>query len=1001
MTSHSYTRRTNSIALEPYVYTENFESGSLRAWASYPCWQDTAYDPNFRIGCMVPGDPNRSIVQKVTPYSNHDAYAGAQKLIDAYFTAGSHLSFRYYLKSHLPFGYLAVRFASGPEGLIEYIFANPLLNRWEWITVTFEDLVAQNPVLSGRNFLKINAIAVLAKLPSADPAMPFYLGIDDVEFSGARMAEFRFMEPEVFELSEWKPRIPRQHYFYGDMLRIRGTWPFPADRTDVEIASFTDRGNTIYRSELVSREDAWVLEPLKITWPKGLYYGVLHAYCNGNEAARTEFTLHIAPRNIRGKHPRLWFDRSSKEEIAARLASDRFHHILDRLPTEAAEHRKAVPADSLVFDLDQFPDEDWLPTWEAWGSRLYSTAEPVYINSLSYTFAGDDEAGAYIRDVLIRVARFEHWTHPWQTKRGRFTEHRSGWWAHRLALAYDLVYDLLSEEERTLIRTAFRERVVQTTHRMYVEDNDVTGQTSNWISHTCGGSLMLQAAMFGDGPDADCLEPYFTGAALKLAVFLERVTDPDGAWGEGLGYNNYSFHTLCQSLPALERVFGIDLSGPLDGTYREMIWAGPVKNRRMFHFGDTEGNLNPITNWAWLLPKFRDPLLGWLYNYLRNGALESNTQASMHGYMNLINRKDETFMDVLYETERVPRSDPFDENPVKCFRKVGTTVFKSGWEPDNFIFVLRTGAFFNHQHLDQGTFWLADRGETFIGERHGSSYYDDPLYQSHYIQPVAHSTILIDRNPQSQRTGDHLDFAEGFEDYAFIRHFFDGTHAAFVSGDIGRLYGGKVRSITRNVLYLKPRAVLLLDVITPEERDVEVTELFQVGFLKDIRHHSGSKDGGNGITVSTVTKGNAVLHIAHMFPATVNVEAMETPHYLYTLRKERPLETEGMLTVSARTSGGPLVMANLLTTTTTGEEIDLAVEHHEGCVSGQVNGISFAFSIVPGSRYTVGDFTTDAFALTWHDDIIIVSICTIIEYKGNAILLSEAPTSREINLNRV
>ncbi|HWJ28941.1 MAG TPA: hypothetical protein VNS32_20525, partial [Flavisolibacter sp.] len=58
-----------NIVLEPWTYTENFEKRMLGAWASYPHWQDLAYDQNFRVNELLPGDPNLSIVQKVTPYT--------------------------------------------------------------------------------------------------------------------------------------------------------------------------------------------------------------------------------------------------------------------------------------------------------------------------------------------------------------------------------------------------------------------------------------------------------------------------------------------------------------------------------------------------------------------------------------------------------------------------------------------------------------------------------------------------------------------------------------------------------------------------------------------------------------------------------------------------------------------------------------------------------------------------------------------------------------------
>ena len=54
-------------ALEDFVYSQDFETGELSAWALYPLWQDTAYDPNFRVNTIVPGDPNISIEQAQFP----------------------------------------------------------------------------------------------------------------------------------------------------------------------------------------------------------------------------------------------------------------------------------------------------------------------------------------------------------------------------------------------------------------------------------------------------------------------------------------------------------------------------------------------------------------------------------------------------------------------------------------------------------------------------------------------------------------------------------------------------------------------------------------------------------------------------------------------------------------------------------------------------------------------------------------------------------------------
>jgi hypothetical protein len=548
-----------------------------------------------------------------------------------------------------------------------------------------------------------------------------------------------------------------------------------------------------------------------------------------------------------------------------------------------------------------------------------------------------------------------------------------GAWSHDVALAYDLTYRLMTPEEAAGVRKAIVKHIVQGAHYTYVYDNEVTSNTSNWIGHIMGGSLLCMAAIEGDGPETENLEPWFTGALLKFNAFLTHVTDTvDGSWGEGWGYNNYTFSNLAYSLPGLKNVFHIDLSAPLVGTYNEYIWGGLIRDRGWFGFGDSGDSLLSGDNWAFLLSMDKEPRLSWYYHYLKNRV---------------------TWNDVLFDT-RIPQADPFGENPVKAFRKIGTTVFKSGWGKDDLAFVMRTGAFFNHQHLDQGSFWLADRGIVFIEDPsiEHSNYYDDPLYQSTFIQPVAHSTILIDGNLQSQRTGDPLDFAPGFDDRAGIGEFLDGRSAAFSSGDIGRLYWGKVDSLTRNVLFIKPRSLLMLDVAVPKSHDVDVTLLYHTHELADI--HADTP-------LSTITKQGVSLNLVHLSPEPVVARAVETPHFLNTLLKERVLKKEGMLTETAHTAGGPLVIANLLTTTDAGVAPDVTSKKGVGCVSGMADGRKFAFTSKPGHLYGIEGVETDALALTWDDSSAFVAMATIFRKDGVTVVRSDASMTFEVREKEV
>jgi hypothetical protein len=965
---------TPKTQLVPFSYKENFESNELNAWASYPLWQDTAFDPNLRPSTIIPGDPNVSLIQKVTPYSNVDNYAGAQKKLEMYLAPDSSVSLRYYLKTQIEPAFFKVRLAAGFDGKVDFTVSHPPANRWENLRVRYEDFVKENTGLKGK-IIKVNALAVLAKFPKADPSMPIYLGLDDVIIEGAAEAQFEFIEPKVSKLSEWKPCIPQNSYQKGDFLVLRGRWPFEPSQTELEVFNFVDRSKTLLSKKLKKRGNEWCVDNIKLSFPEGLYLAILTGYEGKAKVAETEFTIHVTPRNIRNNHPRLWFDHENLAWLKKRIQEERFKNVAEEISNAAKEIREKSPIDKIVFDIDQFPVDESLignvpRSIYPWFDRINAWKSGLYQNSFAFALLDNKSAGEYAKSLLLKLSEFPFLVHPWFEKRGQHIYYPVGELAMDMALSYDLLYSRMSESERKSVRQGFLRNVISGCHKSYVEDDLVTSNTSNWVAHITSGSIMCQAAIYDDGEDVEKSEAYFTGVILKLHDFIRKSSGRDGGYGESYGYSNFTMSSLSQALPAIENVFKIDFSPNLRRSYLDLLWAGLIKEKLFFHFGDTGGNLGPLTNWAWLLPKYKDTELSWLYHFLKQG---------------------ETLMDILYKTEEVPKKEPFSLNPVRSFWDLGTTVFKSGWEKDDFVFVMRTGAFYNHQHLDQGTFWLADRGTIFIEERHGSTYYDDPFYQSHYTQPVAHSTILIDHNPQSQRTGDPLLFAEGFEDRAFIYHFLDGEAAAFSSGDIGRLYWGKVKEMRRNVLYLKPRTLLMLDTIIPNEEDIDVTLLYQTARLDDIQP---------GKEYSTITKGNNRLYIYHLSPEKHELEALETPHYILTLKNEKPLWKEGMLTVTGRTQKKPLVMANLFVSSS-GEEIKIEYQKGEGCARGKIQGKEFAFSLNPGQVYRLTPVSTDALAITWDKTKIFAALCTTVEKEGKILIHSEEPITCEMSKDQV
>ena len=170
-----------------------------------------------------------------------------------------------------------------------------------------------------------------------------------------------------------------------------------------------------------------------------------------------------------------------------------------------------------------------------------------------------------------------------------------------------------------------------------------------------------------------------------------------------------------------------------------------------------------------------------------------------------------------------------------------------------------------------------------------------------------------------------------------------------------------------------------------------MTLLYQTPYLKDITASNN---------VSSITKDGNVLHIFHLNPEYLRVEAVKTPHYYNHLLNRKPLEQEGMLTVTARTDRTPLVMASILTSTT-GDGPDVKDEAGDGFVSGIANGMPFSCTTRPGSLYKVNGFKTDAVAITWKRDRIFAAECKRFEKDGKIIVDSEKPVTVEIIGDRI
>lgn len=969
--------------LEMFYYEEDFEQGEVNAWASYPPSQDTAYDPYLYPGRIRPEESGKCLVIKAEPPWNEDQLLGAVKLLDFLLEPSFFLRFRYYLKTVDPGREMSIHLPLSDGRRLVHRIANPVTNQWQEMRLTWADLQAQGLISLSEKELRVTALAIAAFVPKADPTMPIYLGLDDIQIRAQKEKEFQFLEPRVATLSEWKECIPLRHYRQGEKLRLRGSLDFSPGEVSLTISHFIDRNNIFYRTSLrPSHQGLWTAEiPLRrARFPAGLYIGTVAARTKKTVLTQTELVIFVEDPTEKSGHPRYFAIAGDAEKFRHRILSPRFRPVLERFLSRAKSYRDQLVLDTIVFDLDQFPVENWVASLPAWYvDRLMAFREALMTNAVAYLSGQDEAAGPFAKALLLRLSSWPSWNHPWMEARGFHTYYPVGEFAEAFALAYDALYELLSPEDRSAIRAGLFRNYIEPAYRTYVEDNQVTSNSSNWISHIAGGALVALAILAGDDPSslAD-QEPWLSGFLLKIDRYIRTVFGADGSYGEGFRYFNFAMQSLAKALPLLKHVFNIDLTPPLRGAHQETLWTSIVQKNIAFGFGDTEsylkqearawwigGENGPMNNWAWLLELTRDPTLAWLYRSLKEF---------------------DTLQEVLHETEDIVAAGPTSLGNVRFFPDVGTAVFRSGWETDDFVFVFRSGPFFNHQHMDQGSFYLADHGEIFIEERYDGEhhYYDDPVYRTHAIQPISHNTILLNRNAQSQRVGDPKGFAVGLTDQARLQHWMETSDFAFVAGSLEKVYLENVQKLKRNVLYFKPRMILLVDEIIPGDVDVEVNRLFHTKWKKDI---AVGKDR------SLIHKDGKSLHLFHLSPEEAINEVLSEPHFLYQF-SARPLVERGYLQISARTKGQKLIFADLLTATADGTEPAIQVVPGPSSVSirSSLTNHRMVAALNLGSEVSLGPWSSDALLLASSSpDEVLVAGGTTLRHAGQLMFESSPP----------
>ncbi len=721
-----------AASLAPWTIRSDFESGMRQGWESYPLAQDAGYEPTLD---PVQYKDRKALERHSAPTRDGIWRLGFVRKVRAAAGGNPQLKFFYAVPSSGA-THIEIRVFSGDKPRVLSIAAAKN-DGWTEASLSLP---------TNDRGAEIRAISITAIFPEAREGREERFLIDDVRISAMRERDLPVSAPASIWDEDRRLHYVRRSYTTGEELRIE------APQAKVRLFDPTN--------QLISEEATYRFTSKDKA-------GMWRAELKSSSGSATMLLL-LKPNKESG----LLFDDIPP---AGKDLLDVLHQRVTRLRTTI--HPELGP------NIIAYNDRWLLPGLPSYFNLLQPPSEAAVLEALQYRHTGNEESLSNARKILLSMAAWPTWIHPWFPAHGYRTYYPVGIVASHLALATDLIRSKLSQQEVEMIERGLAEKSVIPAFDEYVLNDRIIFHTSNWIGHAVGGALL--AALEANNPD---LAGYALGLFTKLRDHIDATYTADGSYGEGASYMKFDMQTSSLAAAASKRRLGQNIDAPLIHSWKHLLYAFYGSGEALDH-GDSHASIRPFGVYAYAASQNSDPTLSRTYLDHKDsggGSLLSRLlwEGSIH------TPKDPPVL---------PRSAVF---PIR-----GNATFRSGWSPEATVINMRAAANFNHNHADQGSLSIAHRGELLIDEAGYSDYYKDPFYRPYVIQALGHNTLLIDADPESQRIPDNRFLG----DYPKIIQSSLGDEFDAVRADLTPAYGDRLERYTRTLIYRKNGAIIVID----------------------------------------------------------------------------------------------------------------------------------------------------------------------------------------------
>jgi hypothetical protein len=650
---------------------------------------------------------------------------------------------------------------------------------------------------------------------------------------------------------------------------------------------------------------SWEKLEIQSEAPAGATYATLLMYQHvGNQGTAyfDDAMFRLAPPEpvrefplLNASHPRLYFTPADLPSLQSR-AQDTVHapfgrtgkqlwdsikSTADAYLTETSFSRTYYAGKVVTFPLPPVqpgPIENppgFTSPYPYWTMMTRSIQERLETLSLAYAVSGNTAYADKAKSYVLSLAGWNSWTDPTYPCGGETcldTSHLT----FGVSMAFDILYDVFTEAERTQVMTALENKGLIPLYKDARNKLDHNIQSLRAAALGSGAAVLL-----GHSPNANA---YLTRAMNYYQWYLdERMTSGQQ---EGLLYTSYAMDNMIKAFDHINRVTGVQelADHPFinDFLVRWIVYALAPGGGGLANFSDSGAanyfglTMNVIN--AWL----NNGQAGW---YLQEtGAAASGNDGFLYFRPNA----------VITSPDEWPASAVLDE--------IGWALLRSGWEADDMLFgMVGNNSNLGHNHFDQNSFQIATNRTWIAGDAGYQDYVAGPA--NDLTVRLGHSTIQVDGQGQTVRGRGSL--TEGL-----LAPTYD-----YIKGSAAGAYGNpKLDRFDRHVVYLKPDTFVMLDELEADAPHVYDWVLFS-GALNHFEVNgqevqAGQTTQGNGLYVRS---GGAELAAKFLADTTLPITVTQHPgaesygyytkvgsgaatadHRFLTVLKARPYQPQGL-----------------------------------------------------------------------------------------------------------